>query len=140
LNYLIGRKTYYFWNSFTLPSFDVNVGMGQGSALSSILLALYLLFFLHILENYLKILKILISILSFIDGGLLIAQSKSFYLSNSLLFCSYNVMPNLLLKFGLIVEHSKTEVFYFTRLQGSFNPPLLNLSSIGGPILCPKDS
>ena len=53
-NYLIGRKINYFWNSFTSPSFDVNVGVGQGSALSPILLALYFLLFLYILENYLK--------------------------------------------------------------------------------------
>jgi len=138
-NYLIGRKTHYFWNSFTSPSFDVNIGVGQGSALSPILLALYLLPFLYTLENYFKILKISISILSFIDNGLLIAQSKYFHLSNSLLFCSYNVVSNLLSKFSLIVEYLKTEVFYLTRSQDSFNPPPLNLSSIGGPILCPKD-
>ena len=48
-------------------------------------------------------------------------------------------MSNLLLKFGLIVEYSKTEVFYFTRLQGLFNLPPLNLSSISGPILHLKD-
>ena len=52
-NYLVGRKTNYFWNSFTLPFFNVNVGVGQGSALSSILLALYLLPFLYILEKHL---------------------------------------------------------------------------------------
>jgi len=138
-NYLISRKTHYFWNSFTSPSFDVNIGVGQGSALSPILLALYLLPFLYTLENYFKILKISISILSFIDNGLLIAQSKYFHLSNSLLFCSYNVVSNLLSKFSLIVEYLKTEVFYLTRSQDSFNPPPLNLSSIGGPILCPKD-
>jgi len=95
-NYLIDRKTHYFWNSFTSPSCDVNVRVGQDSALSSILLALYLLPFLHILENHLKFFKILIFILSFVDNGLLIAQSKSFHLSNFLLFCSYNVMSNLL--------------------------------------------
>jgi len=37
-NYL-DRKTNYCWNSFTSPSFDVNVGVGQGSALSPILSA-----------------------------------------------------------------------------------------------------
>jgi len=139
-NYLVDRRTHYFWNSFMSPYFDVSVGVGQGSVLSPILLALYLLPFLHILENQLKILKIPISILSFVDNRLLIAQSKSLLLSNSLLFYSYNVVSNLLLKFGLIVEHSKTEVFYFTRSQGSFNPPPLNLFSISRPILCPKDS
>ena len=113
--------------------------MGQGSTLLSILSALYLSPFLHILENQLKILKIPISILSFVDNGLLVAQSKSILLSNSFLFCSYNVVSNLLLKFGLIAKHSKTEVFYFTRLQGSFNPPLLDLSSIDEPILCSKN-
>ena len=139
-NYLIGRKTNYFWNSFTLPSFDVNVGMGQRLALSPILLALYLLLFLHIIENHLKILKILISILSFVDNDLFISQSKLFQIFNAYLFSSYNVMTNLLSKFRLIVEHSKTEVFHFTRLQEFFNPPLLNLSSIGSHILCLKDS
>ena len=49
--YLVGRKTHYFWNSFSSPSFNVNIGVGQGFTLSLILLALYLLSFLHILEN-----------------------------------------------------------------------------------------
>jgi len=53
-NYLIGRKMNYFWNSFTSPSFDVNIGVDQDLALSPILLALYLLLFLYILENHLK--------------------------------------------------------------------------------------
>ena len=74
-----------------LPSFDMNVGVDQGSALLPILSALYFLPFLYILENRLKILKIPISILFFIDDGLLIVQSKSLLLSNSLLFYSYNI-------------------------------------------------
>ena len=139
-NYLVSRKIHYFQNSFYSPSFNVNVGIGQGSALSPILLAFYLLSFLHILENQLKNLKIPIFILSFVDNGLLVAQNKSFHLSNSLLFCSYNVISNLLLKFGLLVEHSKTKVFYFTRSHSTFNPPPLDLSSIGGPILYSKNS
>ena len=114
--------------------------MGQESALSSILSAIYLASFLHILENCLKILKIPISILSFVDDGLLVAQSKSFLISNSLLFCSYNIISSLLSRFDFIVEHSKTEVFYFTRSYGSFNLPPLNLSFIGSPMLYLKDT
>ena len=139
-NYLIGRKTQYFWNSFSSLYFNVDIGVGQGLALSSILSALYLVPFLQILENQLKNLNILVSILFFVDDGLLVAQSKSFHFSNSLLFCSYNIISNLFLKFGLLVEHSKTEVFHFTRSHDTFNLPPLNLSSIGSPILCPKES
>jgi len=139
-NYLIGRRTQYFWNSFSFSFFNVDVGVDQGSALSSILSAIYLASFLHILENCLKILKISVSILSFVDDGLLIAQSKSFSISNSLLFYSYNIISSFLSRFGLIVEHSKTEVFHFTRSNGSFNSPSLDCSSIGSLTLYPKDT
>jgi len=120
--------------------FEVNVGVGQESALSPILSALYLFSFLYILENHLKNYNIPVSIISFVDDGLFISQDKSLISSNSHLFCSYNVMTKLLDKFGLIVEHSKTEVFHFNRLHDIFALPPLDLSSIGGPILVPKDT
>ena len=44
-------------------SFEVSVGVGQGSALSPILLALYLSLFLYILEKCLKNLNILVSLI-----------------------------------------------------------------------------
>ena len=72
-NYLVGRKTQYFWNNFSSFFFNVDIGVGQESALSPILSTLYLAPILHILKNQLKILKILISILSFVDNGLLVA-------------------------------------------------------------------
>jgi len=139
-NYLIQRKTSYQWNSFLSPIFNINVGIGQGSALSPILSALYLSPFLYILEKHLKNLKIPISIISFVDDKLFISQNKSFNISNSHLFCSYYVMTNLLDKFGLIVEHSKTKVFHFSRSHSPFNPPPLNLLPLGRPILSPKNS
>ena len=139
-NYLVSRRTKYMWNDFSSPLFDVNVGVGQGLALSPILSSLYLSPFLHILENRLKNLRITVSILSFVDDGLIITQNKSFVISNSQLFCSYNVLTKLLDSFGLVIEHSKTEIFHFSRSQGVFNPPPLDLSLIGGPILQPKNS
>ena len=54
------------------PDFEVNVGVGQGSALSPILLALFLTLFLYILEKCLKNLKIPISMLFFVDDELII--------------------------------------------------------------------
>ena len=139
-NYLVQRRTNYLWNDLFSLMFDVNVGVGQGSALFPILSILYLSLLLYILENWLKNLKIPISILSFVDNGLFIAQNKSFDISNSHLFCSYNVLSKLLDSFGLVIKHSKTEIFHFNRSEGVFNSPPLNLSPLGGPILQPKDS
>jgi len=134
-NYLVKRKTSYVWNDFSSSSFEVNVGVGQESALSFILSALYLTLFLYILEKQLKNLKIPISILLFVDNGLIIAQNKSLNISNSHLFCSYNILSKLLDSFGFTIEHSKTEIFHFSKSQGFFNPSPLDLSPIGEPIL-----
>jgi len=49
-------------------------------------------------------------------------------------------MTKLLDKFSLIVEHSKTEVFHFNRSHSFANPSPLDLSSIRGPVLTPKNS
>ena len=137
-NYLVDRKIWYFWNDFSSSLFNTDVSIGQGSVLSPILSALYLALFLYIFEKHIKNLKIPVSILLFVDNGLLIAQSKSFSLSNTLLFSSYNIASNLLSKFGLIIEHSKTKIFHFSRSYETFNPPPLNLFSLGGPILHSK--
>ena len=139
-NYLIQRSTNYQWNNLSSPPFEVNVGVGQGLALSPILSSLYLSPLLYIIEKRFKILNILISILSFVNNGLFIVQNKSISISNSHLFCGYNILSKLLNSFGLIIKHSKTEIFHFNRSQGLFNPPSLDLSPIRGPILCPKDS
>ena len=140
VNYLVRRKTSYQWNDISSPIFEVNVRVGQGSALSPILLALYLSPFLYILDKCLKNLNIPVSIISFVDDGLIISQNKSIDVSNSQLFCSYNVLSKLLDSFGLVIEHSKTEVFHFNRSHGIFNSSQLDLSPISGPILCSKES
>ena len=78
--------------------------------------------------------------LLFVNNELFIAQSKSFSLSNALLSSSYNIASNLLSKFSLIIEHSKTNIFYFSRSRRMFNPPSLNFSFLRGPTLHPKDT
>ena len=139
-NYLVGRKTKYLWNDFISSFFNVNVGVSQGLALSSILSALYLSLVFHSLENCLKILKIPISILSFVDDSLFISQNKSIFHSNTNLFCCYNIISSLLIKCELVVEHGKTDIFHFSRSHGTFNLPPLNLSPLGSPVLLPKDT
>ena len=128
------------WNDFSFLTYEVNVGVGQGSALSPILSTLYLSLLLYILEKHLKNLNISVSLISFVDDSLIISQNKSIDISNSQLFCSYNVLSRLLVKFGLNIEHSKTETFHFNRSHGMFNSPSLDLSSIRGPILRSKSS
>ena len=109
-------------------------------ALFSILSTLYIASILYILENCLKILNIPVSILAFVDDGLLVAQNKSLTISNSLLFCSYQITLSLLERFRLMIEYEKTEVFHFSRSYGVYNSPSLDLSSIRGLILCLKNT
>jgi len=50
-NYLIQRSTKYLWNELSSPSFEVNVGVGQGSVLSPILSTLYLSPLIYIIQK-----------------------------------------------------------------------------------------
>jgi len=85
--------------------------------ISPILSAIYLAPIIKTFKKRIKNLKenILTDILSFADDGLLISQEKSYLLSSSFLLCSYNIMSKILLNTSLIMEYSKTELFYFTR-------------------------
>ena len=78
--------------------------------------------------------------LFFVGDGLIIAQNSSILILNFQLFCNYNVLSKLLTDFGLVIEHGKTEIFHFNRSHGVFNPPPLDLSLLGGPILHPKNT
>jgi len=59
--------------------------------------------------------------------------------SNTLISCSYNIITSLFNQFSLMIEHRKSEVFNFSRLTRIFNPPLLDLSLLEGPLLQPKN-
>ena len=131
-DYLVDRKTRYFWNNLS-SSFKVNVEVAQGSAFSPVLSALYLSLLLYIFEKQLKNLKIPVSILSFVDNNLFIAQNKSLMVSNSNLLYSYCIITSFLEKFGLIIECRK--IFHFSKLHSIFDPPPLDLKILGGPIL-----
>jgi len=113
--------------------------VGQGSALSPILFAIYLS---PILKTYQKHLKntnkeIPTNILSYVDNGFIISQEKSFECSSSFLIDSYSVISNLLKDSGLAIEHQKSEVFHFSRAHSTPNHSI-NLTSAGGPVLYSK--
>jgi len=138
-SYHSNRSTIYTWNNFSSPAFNTNVSVGQGSALFPILSAIYLASVIKIFKKRLKNLKenIPTDILSFIDDGLLISQEKSYSLSSFFLLCSYNIMSKILIDASLIMEHSKTKLFHFTRAHHSPNPSI-NLSLVGGPVISLK--
>ena len=50
---------------------------------------------------------------------------------------SYKVVTNLMVSFGLVIEHDKSEIFHFSRAHNDANPEL-DLSAIGAPTLKPK--
>ena len=137
VNYLVKRRTSYMWNTFSSPMFDVNIGVGQESVLSPILSSLYLTPFLYILEKHLKNLKIPISILSFVDDGLIIAQNKSFDVSTlnffvvTMFFLNYlTVSVSLLniqrLKFFILVDLKVSLIYLlwtFPHLEDQYYDP-----------------
>jgi len=139
INYHSNRSTTYTWNNFTSQKFATSVGVGQGSALSPILSAIYLAPIIKTFKKRIKNLKkeIHADILSFVDNGLLISQEKSYDLSSAFLFSSYNMILKIFTDAGLVIEHNKSEVFHFTQAQNPPNPSL-DLTSIGGPVLHPK--
>ena len=71
-DYLVDRKTCYFWNNFSFFLFKVDVRVGQGSVLSPVLSTLYLFSIFHILEKILKNIKILVSFILFVNNGLFV--------------------------------------------------------------------
>ena len=68
-------STIYTWNNFSLPAFNTNIGVGQGSALFSILSTIYLAPIIKTFKKRIKNLKenIPTDILSFVDDGFLIS-------------------------------------------------------------------
>ena len=74
------------------------------------------------------------------DNSLFISQNKSILHSNANYFCCYNMTLSLLIKYSLVVKYGKTDIFHFSRSHKTFNPPPLNLFSLGKSILLPKET
>jgi len=103
----------YSWNNFSFLLFNTNVGVDQGSVLSSIISTIYLAPIIKTFKKRIKNLKekIPTDILFFVNNSLLIFQEKSYFLSSSFLLCSYNIMLKILLNAGLVIEHNKSKYF-----------------------------
>jgi len=77
-DYLVGRSTQYSWNLSFSGTYNANVGIEQDSALSLILLVLYIVPFIYIFELRAQALNLNTSILSFVDDNLPISQRKTY--------------------------------------------------------------
>jgi len=111
--------------------------MGQGSALSPILSALYIALLLHLFERRAQALNLDTSTLSYVDNGLLVSQGRTYNKTLLELTSSYSIVSDLMVSFGLVMEHDKSEIFHFSRAHNDSNPEL-DLSAIGASILKPK--
>jgi len=72
--FLMNKSTQYIWNNFMSMPFRTSVEVGQRSALSLVLSALYISPIFHIFEKRINnlLISIPVSLLSFINNGLLI--------------------------------------------------------------------
>jgi len=111
--------------------------MGQGSALSPILSALYIASLLHLFPHRAQALNLDTSTLFYVDDGLLVSQGRTYNKTLPELTSSYSIVSDLMASFGLVMEHDKSEIFYFSRARNDSNPKL-DLSAISAPILRPK--
>ena len=71
--YLVGRTTCYAWNSFVSPPHQADVGVGQGSALSPVLSALFIAPVMKLFEQSPAAQGV--TLLSYVDDGTIIIQS-----------------------------------------------------------------
>ena len=111
--------------------------MEQGSALSPILFALYIASLIRIFEHRAQALNLDTCIHSFVDDGLLISQGKMYNKTLPELYSSYRVVTDLMVMFSLVMEHDKSEIFYFSRAHNDSNLEL-DLLTMGAPTFKPK--
>ena len=99
-----------------------DVGVGQGSALSPILSALFIAPIMKLFKLW--ALRLGATLLSYVDDGTAVTQSKSLDDNNAVLKQAYVILFVLFAALGLVLEHDKTELFHFDRSHSNHNPPL----------------
>ena len=117
-DYLVGRSTSFLRDHKLSDPFPCDVGVGQGSALSPIISGLYLSPMLWAFHTE----RIDSTLISYIDDGTIIVQSKLWTDNLSKLKRAYKTVFKLTSVMGLILEHNKSEAFHFSRIDGDANP------------------
>jgi len=102
--------------------FAVDIGVGQGSGLSLVLLGLYIGPVLQLFS--LEPISKEVQLLSYIDDGTVLTQSTHLVQNLPKLTVAYGVIYRLLMALGLVLEHDKSEVYHFSRSRGESHPPI----------------
>jgi hypothetical protein len=98
------------------------VRVGQGSTLSPVLSVLYITLVMHGFQTHPS--SVGCNILSYVDDGTIITQSRSLSSNLEPLKKAYWVVNGLLRSFGLVLEHDKSEIFHFTKAHHDLLPSL----------------
>jgi hypothetical protein len=120
-SYLVGRRTTYKWDSFTSEPFAADVGVGQGSAMSPVLSALYLTLIMRRFRA--SDIGKKVDLMSYVDDGSIVAQSRDVRDNLPLLKEAYGWLFRAFESLGLVLEHDKSEVFHFLPGQVLWAPP-----------------
>jgi len=111
-SYLTGHKTMYKWDDSVSGLFAADIGVGQGSGLSPVLLGLYIGPVLK-LFSFEPISKE-VQLLSYVDDGTVLTQSTHLMQNLPKLTAAYGIIYRLLTALGLVLEHDKSEVYHFS--------------------------
>jgi hypothetical protein len=95
--------------------FAADVGVGQGSAMSPILSALYLTLIMRRFRASDVGRKV--DLMSYVDDGTIIAQSRRVEDNLPLLKEAYGWLFRAFESLGLVLEHDKSEVFHFSHAR-----------------------
>ncbi|CAA7269041.1 unnamed protein product [Cyclocybe aegerita] len=117
-----GHSTVYCWNTFQSDSRSVDVGVRQGSALSPVISGLFIAPVMKLF--YIKAALLNTMLLSFVDDGTILAQSKQLDDNNVGLRKAYKIIYLLFVAFMLVLEHDKTKLFHFSCRRDTYNPLL----------------
>ncbi|CAA7263208.1 unnamed protein product [Cyclocybe aegerita] len=121
-SYLVGHSTVYCWNIFQSDFWSVGVGVRQGSALSPVISGLFIALVMKLF--CIKAALLNMTLLSFVDNGTILAQSKQLNDNNVGWRKAYKIIYLLFVAFTLVLEHDKTELFHFSHGHDTYNPLL----------------
>ncbi|CAA7268146.1 unnamed protein product [Cyclocybe aegerita] len=110
-SYLIGRSTVYCWKTFQSDSRSADVGVRQGSALLPVISGLFIAPVMKLF--YIKAAPLNTTLLSFVDDGTILAQSKQLDDNNVGLHKAYKIIYLLFVAFAL--TYWRYLGFYFDR-------------------------